>query len=145
MPQKCPQCGATIQLNQQCRDLFNLCLAVEFEHPTTYGTVHHFTVTNYMLQHNEYSKEGWLEARQMLAEFIQQGITPADIRRRNLSRFDSRNRKWSLTKGAKLSEFDAIVWSRAISDVRLDTPEIYCTDIKLWAASILVDTVIFSI
>jgi len=140
MSQKCPQCGAEFPSGEQCRDRFDLCLAMEFENPVTFGAVHHLTVACYMLQHNAYSRDVWLEARKMLAQFVQKGVTPAAMRRQNRSRFDSGRRTWSVTKGAKLSEFDTITWSRTIADVRLDYPEVYCTDVKQWAKSILEDT-----
>lgn len=140
MSQKCFQCGAEFPSDEQCRDRFNLCLAMEFEDPTTFGTVHHLTVACYMLQHNAYSRDVWLEARKMITQFIQEGITPAEMRKQNRSRFDSGHRTLSVTKDAKLSEFDTIIWTRTIADVRLDNSEAYCTDIKLWAASVLADT-----
>jgi hypothetical protein len=93
-----------------------------------------------MLQHNEYSRDVWLEARKMIAQFIQEGVTPAAMRKQNRSKFDNSHRTWSVTKGAKLSEFDTLVWSYTIADVRLDNPEIYCSDVRLWATSILKDT-----
>jgi len=140
MTHKCPQCGAEYTSDEGCRDRFDLCMALEYENPTAWGSVHHLTVACYMLQHNAYSREVWLEARKMLAQFIQGGITPSDVRKRNRSRFDSAHRAWSVTKGPKLAEFDAIVWSRTIADVRLDDPETYCSDVRLWAISVLRDT-----
>jgi len=76
----------------------------------------------------------------MLAQFIEGGVTPAAMRKRNRSKYDSAHRTWSVTKGQKLQEFDAIVWSRTIADVRLDDPETYCSDVKLWAVCVLKDT-----
>lgn len=140
MVQKCPLCGAEFQSSEQCRDRFDLCLAMEFENPTTFGAVHHLTVACYMLQHNAYSRDGWLEVRKMLAQFIQEGVTPAEMRRQKRARLDSGKRTWSVTKGAKLSEFDSIAWSRTIAGVRLDNPDIYCEDVKEWAKSVLEDT-----
>ena len=137
---KCPQCGAQFPAGDNCRDRFDLCLAKEFEQPTSYGSVHHLTVACYMLQHNLYSREAWLEAREMVAQFIHQGITPSDVRRQNRKRLDSSQRRWSVTKGAKMSGLDGIVWTRTIADVRLDTPDLYCADVKLWAAGVLSDT-----
>jgi hypothetical protein len=93
-----------------------------------------------MLQHNAYARDAWLEARKMLAQFIQEGVTPAEMRQRNRSRLDSAQRTWSVTKGAKLAEFDTIAWSRTIASVRLEDVESYCADIKLWAISVLEDT-----
>jgi hypothetical protein len=140
MPEKCPQCGAEYPSGGDCWDRFGLCMAKEFEDPDTWGAVHHLTVTCYMLQHNAYSRDMWLEARKMLAEFVQEGVTPATMRKRIRSRFDSAQRNWSVTKGAKLSEFGSIVWTRTIAGVRLDDAETYCSDIKLWAMSVLKDT-----
>jgi hypothetical protein len=115
-------------------------MAMEFETPTTFGAVHHLTVACYMLQHNAYSRNVWLEARKMIVQFTQEGMTPAEMREQNRSRLDSGHRTWSVTKGVKLSEFDNIVWSRTIADVRLDNPEVYCTDVNDWALSVLEDT-----
>jgi hypothetical protein len=62
------------------------------------------------------------------------------MRQRNRSRFDSARRTWSVTKGAKLSEFDTIAWSRTIAGLRLDDPETYSSGVRDWAISVLSDT-----
>ncbi len=140
MSVKCLQCGAVIPQGGQCRDFFDLCLAYEYENPTTFVAVHHLTVACYMLQHNAYSRNAWLEAREMVAQFVQQDVVPADMRKQNRQRFAGGQRKWSITKGEKLSEFDTIIWSATIADIRLDSPEIYCADVRHWAISVLEDT-----
>ncbi len=137
---KCPQCGAQFPAGETCHDRFDLCLAKEFEQPATYGSVHHLTVACYMLQHNLYSREAWLEAREMVAQFVRQGRAPSDVRKQSRTRLDSARRRWSVTKGAKITGLEAIVWTRTIADVRFDTPELYCADIKLWAEGVLSDT-----
>ena len=143
MSQKCPRCGAQFPSAELCRNRFDLCLALEYENPTAFGAVHHLMVACYMLQHNEYSRDVWLEARNMIARFIREGVTPEEMRKQNRSKFDNGHRRWSVTKGAKLPEFDAIVWSRTIAGVRLDNPENYCADVELWANSVLADTETF--
>jgi hypothetical protein len=140
MSLKCPLCGGAFSSVDECRERFDLCMALEYENPAGYEAVHHLSVPCYMLQHNAYSAEVWPEARNMLARFIREGLTPVQIRRQNRSRFDSRRRNWSVTRGAKLPEFDAILWSRTIADVRLEDPETYCKDVKLWAETVLADT-----
>jgi hypothetical protein len=140
MSQKCPLCGGEFSSVEQCRERFDLCMALEYENPAAYGAVHHLSVPCYMLQHNAYSAEVWPEARNILARFIRDGMTPVQIRRQNRSRLDSRHRSWSITKGAKLPEFDSIVWTRTIADVRLDDPETYCKDVIVWAERVLADT-----
>ncbi len=137
---KCPQCGAQYPTDETCRDRFDLCLAKEFEQPASYGSVHHLTVACYMLQHNLYSRKAWLEAREMVAQFIRQGRAPADVRRQNRKRLDSGQRRWSVTKGAKIAMLDGIAWTRTIADVRLDASDLYCADVKLWAEGVLADT-----
>jgi hypothetical protein len=140
MSQKCPLCGGVFTSVEQCRERFDLCMALEYENTAAYGAVHHLSVACYMLQHNAYSAEVWLEARNMLARFIRDGLTPEQVRRQNRSRFDSRYRSWSVTTGAKLPEFDSIVWTRTIADVRIEDPETYCKDVTLWAERVLSDT-----
>ncbi|MBI3942354.1 MAG: hypothetical protein HY326_05020 [Chloroflexi bacterium] len=137
---KCSLCGGEFPSAEQCGERFDACMDLEFENPAAFGAVHHLSVACYMLQHNAYSRDVWLEARKMIAQFVQENVTPAEIRKRNRSGLDSRQRKWSITKGAKLAEFDTIVWSRTIADVRLDNPTVYCADVELWAQSILADT-----
>jgi uncharacterized protein YecE (DUF72 family) len=140
MLNKCPQCGAQLPEGKQCRELFDQCLALEFEHPATFGKVHFLTVACYMLQHNAYSRVAWLEARRMLALYIQEGVSPTELRRRGRQSLDSGQRDWSVTKGVKLAEAEEIPWSRSIADVRLEEAEAYCADVEAWAKSVLEDT-----
>jgi len=140
MLQKCPQCGAEFPDDEQCHQRFDQCMAMEYENPNTFGAVHHLTVACYMLQHNRYSPDAWIEARKMVAQFLQEGITPAEMIRQNRSRLNSIHRRWSITKGAKLPEFNTIVWTRTMANIRFDNPKVYCADVKLWATSVLTDT-----
>lgn len=126
--------------HEQCRDRFDLCLAKEFKEPNTFGTVHYLTVLCYMLQHNAYSREGWLDARRFLTQFVCEGKSPSIIRNYNRAELDSRNRKWSITHGAKLVGVENIVWTRTVADVRLNDAETYCADVWQWAASVLLDS-----
>ncbi|MCL4299705.1 MAG: hypothetical protein KJ077_28475 [Anaerolineae bacterium] len=139
MSPPCPLCGAEFPAGEQCRERFDLCLAKEFENPATYGAVHHLTVACYMLQHNAYSRQGWLGTRDLLVQFVREGKTPAEVRAQNRRKLDSQHRKWSITKGEKIST-EGWVWTRTIADIRLDTPELYCADVELWAKSVLADT-----
>jgi hypothetical protein len=140
MSQICPQCGADLPSEETCRHRFDRCMALEFENPTTYGAVHHLTVICYMLQHNGYSRDGWFEARHILARFVQDRVTPAEVRQENRSRSESGFRTWSINKGEKLSELDGPLWTRTIADIRFDNPKVYCADVILWARSVLTDT-----
>jgi hypothetical protein len=139
-PHQCTLCGARYPTDETCQDHFNLCLALEFQHPDTFGSVHHLTIPSYMLQHNLYSRAGWLEARQMLVRFLREGIAPTELRIQYRSIMYNGNRSWNLINGPKLAEFNKTIWTRTIADLRLEDPVTYSTDVRLWAQSILADT-----
>lgn len=135
----CPLCGAPLG-PETCEARFHACLALEYEHPTAYGAVHHLTVLCWMLQHNGYNQQSWLAARHMLAQFVHSHISPAAMRQQNGRSLNGRSPASSLLKGPKLPQFASLVWSRTLADVRLDTPEHYVADVRLWASAILADT-----
>ncbi len=135
----CPQCGAALAPGETCRDRFNQGQLKEVEQPTRYA-VHHLSVPSYMLQHNVYSRVGWLEVREALRQFVEEGLKPAEARRRNRIRLDSGHRTWSVTRGPKLAGVEQIHWTFTVADVRLDTPEHYCADVRRWAESVLADS-----
>ncbi len=135
----CPQCGATFKTNETCHDRFSLSQIKEMEQPAYYA-VHHLSVPCYMLQHNAYSRQGWLEVRKLLSKFVYEGWTPAMARRQIRGYAESSHRKWSFTRGAKLPGVEKIVWRNTIANIRLATAEDYCADVRRWAESILSDT-----
>jgi hypothetical protein len=135
----CPQCGAVFSSEESCQDRFNASQLMELEQPDRYA-VHHLSVPCYMLQHNAYSREGWLEVRKLLSKFIYAGWTPAMARREARVSADSGHRTFSFTKGPKLPGVEQIVWRYTIANVRLDNAEFYCADVRHWAESILADS-----
>jgi len=139
MSSSCSQCGANFSSDDTCQDRFNLSQFKELEQPAYYA-VHHLSVACYLLQHNAYSRDGWLAVRELLFQFVSMGLTPAMARRQNQVRFDNGKRKQSLTKGIKLPDVEKIAWSCTIADVRLDSAELYCADVHHWAESILADS-----
>jgi hypothetical protein len=136
----CPVCGAEFLSSETCRARFERCLTLDYEHPESYGAVHHLVVACYMLQHNEYSRRGWLEARALVADAIRHGTAPADIRKRNRRSYDGSQRQWKIKGGEKMDGLDGIAWTRTIADVRLDNPDMYREDVLQWAESVLADT-----
>jgi hypothetical protein len=135
----CSQCGANLTPGETCQDRFNAGQLKELELPS-YGAVHHLSVPCYMLQHNAYSREGWLTVRELLFQFIYRGLTPAMARQHNRVNFDSRHRTCSLTKGAMLPGVEEVAWAWTIADVRLDAAKLYCADVRHWTESILADS-----
>lgn len=139
MPYQCPQCGAVFATGETCQDYFDTCQLKEIEQPAYYA-VHHLSVPCYMLQHNLYARDGWLEVRKLLGKFVYDGWTPAMARRHYRVAADSRHRTWRFTKGSRLPGVEDIAWSCTIAGVKLTTAEIYCADVRHWAESILADT-----
>ncbi len=134
----CPQCGGEFPPGETCRDRYEACLAFEYEHPESFGAVHHLTVTCYMLQHNGYSDRGWLEARALLAGFVRGGVTPGRVRAARRKAVDGRG--WKLTRGPRLPGVEAVRWSFSLARVRLSDPETYVEDVKRWAECVLANT-----
>ncbi len=93
MTQKCPRCGAEYPSAEAYQQRFERCLALEYENPIAFGAIHHLSVACYMLQHNAYSRDVWLIDRDMLAQFVRDGVTPVEMRRQIRARFDSGRRK----------------------------------------------------
>jgi hypothetical protein len=151
----CPLCHANLPPNQSCQDIFDQCLALEFEHPSAFGAVHHLTVLCYYLQHNLYSPQGWLEGRRLLERFVQEGASPDEVRKQAGPRLQSGKRSWRVTGGEKepggedlpdekLPGVESLSWSRTIASLRLDDPQIYCAGVRLWAESVLLDSQAFT-
>ena len=138
MPHRCPQCGATYATAETCEERFNAAQLQELEDRARYA-VHHLSVPCYLLQHNGYSRRGWLEVRALLARFVT-GLHPGEARRVARGTVGSDRRTWSFTRGEKLAGVEAVAWTRTIADVRLDSAEHYCADVRAWASSILADS-----
>jgi len=136
----CSSCGANWISRSTCREKFEECLALEYEYPQAYGTVHFLLVGCYMLQHNEYSRIAWLEMRSMIEKYLRGGLTTDQIRRQFSSYIASGKRNFHITRGEKLAEFGGIHWSQTITGIRLDSPEQYVDDVVHWAESIIIDT-----
>ncbi len=139
MPYTCPKCSARFSSDETCREHFDAAQLAEIEQPTYYA-VHHLSVPCYMLQHNVYSRQGWLAVRDLLFQFVYRGLTPEMARRQYRAQWNGQRRTWSITKGDKLPGVEEIAWTLTIADVRLATPEHYCADVLNWAKSILADS-----
>ena len=135
---KCPACGATLPADKSCVDYFHQMLFWEAEFPPL-GEVHHLMVLCFHLQHPHlYSPEGLTYARQLLAEFVVNGTSPAEVRRRNRAEVNSRNRNWKITGTAvAFGAYDQPVnWTMTAVDVVAGGSENYCESVRTWAQSI---------
>jgi hypothetical protein len=139
MPFLCPKCKAVFQNNETCQERYDRIQQRELENPD-YFLVHHISVPCYLLQHNQYSREGWLEVRKLLYKFIYENWTPDLARQHAQNKSNNRNRTYSLTRSLKLLEVDKLNWSFIITNIREESAADYCQDIRKWAKHILADT-----
>lgn len=133
----CPQCGAPLPSDTTCSDLFYAAQLKEIDNPDYYS-VHHLSVPCYMLQHDAYSKQGWVEVYRLLQQFID-GLTPQEARRRINQALIGTRKTFSLTKGERMPGLADVSWSWTIARVRLETADQYVEDVRQWARHTLSD------
>ena len=107
---RCPQCGAITINGEACSDRFDRSQAFELQEPERYR-VHHLSVPCYWLQHNMYSRTGWLQVRKLLYRFVYEGLTPQEVLKENKKSPDSSKRSGSFTRGEKLAGVEDILWT----------------------------------
>ena len=138
MEPRCPECGAALADGRTCADDFHQLLFWENERPEL-GEVHHLLVLCYHLQHPSlYSAEGLAHARQLLAEFVTEDLSPQEMRRRQRAAVDSGARRWSVTArpGNQGSYERAMAWTMTVGDVVRGGIDGYKANIRQWALSI---------
>ncbi len=141
MAERCPECGAEWHDGKTCQDHFHQMLVWESEHSLL--EVHHLMVLCYHLQHPSlYSPEGLREARRLLAEFVERGTSPQEVRRLNRSRVDSGKRDWKIraTATSHGSYSRPIRWTITAADVIAGGPERYYENVRKWARSVHQDS-----
>ncbi len=134
---RCPECGAR---EGTCIARFQEFLAKEYQDPA-YGSVHHLTVSAYLLQHSsQLTREGWLHERHLLRDFLVNGLTPDQVRRQNADYVDNSRRTFRIKSRDGAPLFPRIKWSKTILGVSSQGPERYCEDVTAWARATLVDS-----
>jgi hypothetical protein len=121
MGSNCPECGAVWEGGHTCQDDFHQMLFWEAE-DLQRREVHHLTVLCYHLQHPSlYSPEGLAYLQQLLYEFVQQGVAPQEVRKRNRTQVDSGRRTWKITArpGAQGAYLHPVMWTMTAADVIL--------------------------
>ncbi|HEY7123270.1 MAG TPA: DUF5946 family protein [Ktedonobacterales bacterium] len=136
---RCPECGAVWQDGLTCQDHFHHMLAWEAEYPDKTLAVHHLLVLCYHLQHPHlYSPEGLQGAKKILFAFVEEGVTPQEMRRRQRAVVDSGKRTWKIT-GTPTSYgayAHPIQWPITVVDVAAGGVEDYLGNAQAWARSI---------
>lgn len=137
---RCPECGAAWQGNLTCQDHFHQMLSWESEYPDKTRAVHHLMVLCYHLQHPHlYSPQTLEGAKQLLAAFVEEGITPTEARRRQRSVVDSGKRAWKIT-GTPTSYgtyAHPVQWTMTAADITAGDLDGYIARVQDWARSAL--------
>ena len=137
--QACPECRASWDSGETCQDYFHQMLFWENEHPDYGAEVHHLMVLSFYLQHPSlYSPQGLAYAKQLLSDFLKQGLGPEEVRRRSRARVDSGSRSWNLKgkPGARGSYPHSIQWTMTAQDVVAGGVGHYAENVRIWASSI---------
>jgi len=106
------------------------------EKPAYGAEAHHLMVLCDYLQHpNLYSPAGPNEARRLLVEFVEHGVSPAEVRKRNRAQVDSSQRAWKITATATShgSYHRGRAWSMTAADIVASGADCYCDRVRQWA------------
>lgn len=100
------------------------------------GEVHHLMVLCYHLQHPSlYSTEGLAVSRRLLADFVERGLNPAEVRLKHRNAVDSGQREWSITarSGNQGTYEKPITWTMTAADVVAGGADAYLFNVRGWA------------
>lgn len=134
----CPECGTIWLEGKTCQDHFYQMLFWEAEQPEL-GEVHHLMVLCYHLQHPSlYAPEGLTYARQLLADFVERGLSTSEVRARAAPQVDSGKRQWKIKAKPGLSGAypSPVEWKMTAADVIAGDMENYCENVRAWANSV---------
>ncbi|HEY7356811.1 MAG TPA: DUF5946 family protein [Ktedonobacterales bacterium] len=137
---RCPACGASWRDDLTCQDYFYQALSWESEYPDKTQAAHHLLVLCYHLQHPHlYSPQGLAGAKQLLTAFVEEGITPAEARRRQRGVVASGRRAWKITStpASHGAYAHPIHWPLTIADITSGDLDGYLARVQAWARSML--------
>ena len=135
---QCPECCAELRHGETCEDHFHLMGAWELDHQLY--DVHHLMVRCYHLQHPSlYSLEGLAGAKKLFVEFLEQGVSPQEMRQRISKEVDSGVRAYKIKGTPELHGQYAkpIRWTMWASDVTHAGIENFYASVEKWSELIL--------
>jgi hypothetical protein len=136
----CPECGNEWIDHQTCIDHFYMMGFWELDHQL--WDVHHLMVLSYYLQHPSSLSQEWLiGAKQQLVDFIENGVSPQEMRNRIAPQVNSNNRDFKIraTPESAAHYPYPIVWSMTAKDIVNAGMDHYYVSVRQWATSILAD------
>ena len=138
MSVRCPECGAVLSEGSTCQTIFEEFLSIEYTDPE-YGQVHFLTVACFMIQHGRYSDESLAGMQSLLRAYLDEELTPQQLRERATKGMNHATRPRKITRQADAPPLPKVAWSLTIADVAqsMQTPEEYCQQVKQWAHATL--------
>lgn len=127
----CPVCGAP---GDRCRDQFDAMLAREFTDPIA-GSVHFYTVTCYMLQHDEYSASARSAMIPLLAKALDGEMSVTEIRDQAQKVFSQEKRAFKIARQPDDPPYRR-TWNAFITDVTAEDSYQYCEQVIAWSRSV---------
>jgi Family of unknown function (DUF5946) len=135
----CPECQAALSGDRTCQDNFYQMGFWELENPAVYGIHHHLMVLCFHLQHPSlYSQQGLRGALLMLVEFIEQDVTPQEMRRRIRPQVDSQVRKFKITRTPENhgEYLYPVIWEMTSAGVVSGGIDNFVNNENIWAKSV---------
>jgi hypothetical protein len=117
----------------QWYEKFKECLGKDFS-DEGYFSAHHLLVLCYMIQCNAYNNKYKKTVYKILKDFID-GKERKGIMIENRKLFNGKD-KTPILKGGNEKDIFFDKWEKTIMDIRTDSTENYCQDIKDWAFGI---------
>lgn len=139
MVEQCPECGAAWGDGSICETHFHQMLLWEWEDAGLF-VVHHLMVLCYQIQHPRlYSPDGLALAKNLLIDFLENGLTTERARAVNRIMLDSGNRQIKIkgTVEAAGTHTHPFEWSMTATDVVSNGKERYIESVETWAQSVL--------
>lgn len=136
----CPECGGEWTDEQTCTDHFHMMGFWELDHQL--WDVHHLMVLSYHLQHPGSLSQEWLAgAKQQLVDFLENDVTPQQMRQQIAPQVDSGKRDYKIraTPESTAHYPFPITWNVRAKDVVDAGIDHYYDSVQQWATSILND------
>jgi hypothetical protein len=131
--ESCPECGADWSGGSTCTDHFHLMSFWELDHRLY--EVHHLMVLCYHLQHPHlYSPEGLQGAQQLLVAFLEEGLSPQQVRQRMSKAVDSGTRLYQIKGNPTAYGAYAHPEQWTMTPAGMDA---YYEQVRAWADSVL--------
>lgn len=133
----CAECGAVHEVGKTCEDDFHQMLFWEAEDPARV-VVHHLMVLCCHVQHPSlYSPDGLRLGLDLLAQFVDEGVAPQEVRHRNRQNVASKKRAFKITGTPQAQgAYDrAVGWTMTAATVTVGGGENYVENVRHWAQS----------